>query len=99
MGAPLEALGKVQLAPADDPSRPPMDVNMFIVLSWHLKLEEDIVARKALFKNLAPGKYEVRAGGQIRMVEVIAGKTVELDFDKKLPEPKKEPEPKKQPKK
>jgi hypothetical protein len=54
-----------------------------------LKLEQDIVARKALFRNLGPGRYEVRdkASGQVRVVEIVAGKTVELDFDAK-PVPK-----------
>jgi hypothetical protein len=55
-----------------------------------LKLEKEIVARKALFKNLGPGLYEVRdkASGQVRRVEIVAGKTLELDFDAK-PLPKK----------
>jgi hypothetical protein len=88
--APLGALDKVQLAPADDPDRPPLDESLFIGLAWQLGLEKPIVARKALFKGLGPGRYEVRAAKQIRVVEIVAGKTVELDFDKKPePEPKK----------
>ena len=35
------------------------------------------------FTNLAPGRYEVRAAKQTRTVEIVAGKTVELDFEKK----------------
>ncbi len=96
--APLEALGKVQLAPADDPGQPPISSSLFVGISLLLRLEQDIAARKALFKNLAPGRYEVRAGGQLRTVEIVAGKVAELDFDKKAPEPKKPteaaPEPK-----
>ena len=65
-----------------------------------LKLEQDIVARKALFKNLGPGRYEVRdkASGQVRVVEIVAGKTIELDFDAKpvpsIPVPAPGPKPK-----
>lgn len=87
---PLEALDKVQLAPADEPGRPPLDESLFIGIAWQFGLEKPVVDRKALFKNLGPGRYEVRAAKQIRVVEVVAGKTVELDFDKKPePEPKK----------
>jgi len=95
VNVPLGALGKVQLAPADDPHRPPMDANMFIGVVWQLNLEQDIVLRKALFKNLGPGRYEVRAGKEIRVVEIVAGKTMELDFDAKpLPgKPDPAPEP------
>src|SRR5262249_21390115 len=92
VGAPLEALGKVHLVPVNDqPGAIPPEPNVAFAIALHLRLEQDIVARKALFKNLAPGKYEVRAGGQVRTVEVVAGKTVELDFDRKPPEPKKRP--------
>jgi hypothetical protein len=84
IGTPLEALGKVHLVPVNEqPGAGMLDPNISYAVALHLRLEQDIVARKALFKNLAPGKYEVRAGGQIRYVEVVAGKTVELDFDKK----------------
>lgn len=88
--APLGSLSKVQMAPADDPARPPLDTTLFELIAMQLKLEQDIVARKALFKNLGPGRYEVRdkASGQVRVVEIVAGKTVELDFDAN-PVPKK----------
>ena len=33
------------------------------------------------------GKYEVRVGNDSRTVEVIAGKTVELNFDTPIPPP------------
>lgn len=96
VGTPLEALGKVHLVPVNEqPGQAPLDANVGFAIGLHLRLEQDIVARKALFKNLTPGKYEVRAGGQIRIVEIVPGKTVELDFDKKPLEPKKEAEPKK----
>lgn len=88
VSAPLEALGKVQLAPLPEPAIIKLDSTMFYAVALHLRLEEDIVARKALFRNLAPGKYEVRAGGQIRVVEIVAGKVMELDFDRKPSEPK-----------
>jgi hypothetical protein len=81
--APLGSLQKIQLAPADDPGRPALDQTAFELIALQLKLEQDVVARKALFKNLGPGRYEVRdkASGQVRVAEVVAGKTVELDFD------------------
>ncbi|MBA4065771.1 MAG: hypothetical protein C0501_19045 [Isosphaera sp.] len=80
---PLEALGKVQLVPADDPGRPPLGDVPFEAAALQLGLEADIVARKAVFKALAPGRYEVRAAKQSRVVEVAAGKVAELDFGKK----------------
>ncbi len=99
IGVPLEAVGKVQLAPADEPGRPATDPNLFIAICWQLGLEQPIVARKALYKNLTPGRYEVRTAGRSAVVEVVAGKTVEFDFDKKPPPPKPEvaPEPKPRP--
>ena len=93
--APLGSLSKMQMAPADEPHRPPLDATLFELIALQLKLERDIVARKALFKNLAPGRYEVRdkASGQIRVVEIVAGKTVELDFDAKPLPTKPDPAP------
>jgi hypothetical protein len=83
--APIGSLSKIQLAPADDPRRHPIDGTLLELIAMQLKLEQDIVARKALFKNLGPGRYEVRdkASGQVRVVEIVAGKTIELDFDAK----------------
>jgi hypothetical protein len=80
---PLEALGKVQISPTDDVGQPPTTDGAFQGRALQLGLEVEIVNRKALFKNLAPGRYEVRAAKQSRTVEVVAGKTVELDFEKK----------------
>jgi hypothetical protein len=80
---PLEALGKVQLAPADEANQPPPSDALLQGIALQMGLEADIVARKAKFTNLAPGRYIVRAAGQSRTVEIAAGKTVELDFDKK----------------
>ncbi len=98
VNAPLEALDKVQLTPADDLLRPPLTEAMFAGLAFQLQLEQPIIARKALFKNLGPGRYEVRVNKQIRIVEIVAGKTMELDFDKKplpqVPDPAPEPKPK-----
>jgi hypothetical protein len=97
--APLGSLSKVQLAPADEPARPQLDPILFELIAMQMKLEQDIVQRKALFKDLAPGRYEVRdkASGQVRVVEIAAGKTAELDFDAKPAPPKKSdpaPDPK-----
>lgn len=80
--APVGVLGKVQLAPAD-PQRPHMDEPLLLGLALQLGLEQDLVLRKALFKNLGPGTYVVRVGGEIRLVEVTAGKTVEVDFERR----------------
>jgi hypothetical protein len=96
VNAPLEALDKVQLAPADEPLRPALSEYLFGALAMQMQLEQPIIARKALFKGLSPGRYEVRVNKQLRVVEVVAGKTMELDFDKKLPPslPTPAPEPK-----
>jgi hypothetical protein len=97
--APLGSLQKIQMAPADDPKRPALDSTLFELVAMQMKLEQDIAQRKALFKNLAPGRYEVRdkASGQVRVVEIVAGKTGELDFDAKPPPPK-NPDPAPDPK-
>jgi hypothetical protein len=89
--APLGSLSKIQMAPADDAKRPPLDATLFELVAMQMKLEQDIVQRKALFNNLAPGRYEVRdkASGLVRVVEIAAGKTSELDFDAKPTPPKK----------
>ena len=60
-----------------------------MVIALNMQLERNIIVRKALFKNLAPGRYEVRAGNDSRFVEIVAGKTLELDFDKPQSPPKK----------
>jgi hypothetical protein len=78
---PLGVLGKVQLAPAEEPGQPAMSPESFLTISLQMNLEADLVANKALFKNLAPGRYDVRAGGRSRLVEIVAGKTAELDLD------------------
>jgi len=80
---PLEALGKIQLAPAEEAGQPVPNESLFMGRALQLGLEADIVNRKAKFTKLAPGRYEVRANKQSRTVEIVAGKTVELDFDKK----------------
>jgi hypothetical protein len=95
--APLGAL-KVQLAPAEEPGHPLRSDSMFISVVWQLGLERDVVSRKVLYRNLAPGKYEVRSGGEVRIVEITAGKTIELDYDKPPPDPKIIPEPAPDPK-
>jgi len=97
--APLGSLSKIQMAPTDDAKRPPLDATLFELVAMQMKLEQDIVQRKALFKNLGPGRYEVRdkASGLVRVVEIAAGKTSELDFDAKSDPPKK-PDPAPDPK-
>ncbi len=80
--APVGALGKAHLAPAD-PLRPMLDPTLALGLALQLGWEQDIVQRKALFKNLAPGTYEVWIGGEVRRVDVVAGKTAEVDFEKR----------------
>jgi hypothetical protein len=93
--APAEASHGVQLVPQDEESKSGMDAKLSASIPLQLGLEQKIVARKAVFKNLAPGKYEVRAGGQSRVVEVAVGKTAELDFDRfKGPAVPPKPEPK-----
>ena len=84
---PLGTFGKVLMTPAEDAGQPEISPEFFMGIALNMPLERDIVVRKALFKNLAPGRYEVRAGNDSRSVEIVAGKTVELDFDK--PRPKK----------
>ena len=81
--APVEAVTNAQLAPADETGMPALDRTLFITCALQLRLEKPIMARKILYKNLTPGKYEVCAGGQSRIVEIVAGKTIELEFDKK----------------
>jgi hypothetical protein len=78
---PLGVLGKVQMAPAEERGQPAMSAESFLTISLQMNLEADVAANKALFKNLAPGRYDVRAGGRSRVVEIVAGKTVELDLD------------------
>jgi hypothetical protein len=86
---PLGTFGKVQMVPAENAGQPVIDPVFFMANAMNMQLECDIIVRKALFKNLAPGRYEVRAGNDSRFVEIVAGKTVELDFDKPVPPPKK----------
>jgi hypothetical protein len=97
--APPEAVKTVEMAPADKPGFHAMDRGMFTACVFQFGLSQAIISRKAVFKNLAPGRYEVRAAGQTRTVEIVAGKTIELDFNKTekiptIPEPAPEPRPK-----
>ncbi len=89
---------KVQVAPADEPRYPACSSNLFTGITWQLGLERDAIGRKALYKNLAPGRYEVRSAGEVRFVQVVAEKVAELDFDRPQPEPTKPPEPAPEPK-
>jgi hypothetical protein len=78
---PPDAKGKVFLAPADAPEKPALDADLFHAIAFQVvRQDADIVAGKATMKNLAPGKYEVRAGDLRGFVDVIAGKTAELNL-------------------
>ena len=79
--APADAKGMVMLAPADDPKRPPLLGELFKGFSvLTVRANTEIVAGKALVKNLGPGRYEVRLGDARREVEVTAGKTAEVNL-------------------
>jgi hypothetical protein len=86
---PSEVLGgsKVHLVPAEEPGQPAPGPQLFMAIALHMRLEREVKARKVLYTNLAPGRYEIRAGGQSRFVDIIAGKTLELDFEKGPPLP------------
>jgi hypothetical protein len=76
---PAGVTGKVYLAPADDPARPALELELFVAVAFQVvRQDTDLVGGKALVKNLAPGRYEVRAGELRGLVEVSAGKTAEL---------------------
>jgi hypothetical protein len=76
---PADAKGKVFFAPADAPDKPALNADVFHALAFQVvRQDADIVAGKATLKNLAPGKYEVRAGDLRGFVDVVAGKTAEL---------------------
>ncbi|MBN9122442.1 MAG: hypothetical protein J0I06_25415 [Planctomycetes bacterium] len=76
---PPDANGKVFLAPADAPDKPALDVGAFHEIAFRVvRRDADIVVGKAALKDLAPGKYEVRAGDLRGFVDVVAGKTAEL---------------------
>ena len=76
---PPDAKGKVFVAPADAPEKPELGGELFHALAFQVvRQDADIVAGKATLKNLAPGKYEVRAGDLRGFVDVVADKTAEL---------------------
>jgi hypothetical protein len=79
--APLDAKGAILIAPADEPGRPLMEETVFKGFSLLVvRNSPELVAGKALVKNLGVGKYEVRLGEERRMVEIVAGKTAEVNF-------------------
>lgn len=76
---PANITGKLLLAPAADAQKDPLDEHQLLGIMMHLyKTQPEIVGGKALVKNLAPGKYEVRVGELRGVVEVSAGKTAEV---------------------
>jgi hypothetical protein len=80
VNAPPGSTGQVQIVPADDPGRPPIDASHFFAIAVQMRLTGAVVGGKATFKDLAPGKYEVRIDGERKTVDIVAGKTAELDF-------------------
>lgn len=75
------ATGKVFLAPADEPSRPPLDTKLFEGVSIQVvRTDIEVVGGKAVVKNLGAGRYEVRLGDERRTVEVLPGKTAEVNL-------------------
>jgi hypothetical protein len=83
---PSGVTGMALVAPADDPKRPPLEGSSFQLLAILVARQgANVTGGKALVKNLAPGKYEVRVGDLRGTVDVVAGKTAEL----KLSPPKK----------
>lgn len=79
VSVPAGATGPAYLAPADDPAKPAIEPAVFRSFAALVTRQgAEIVAGKATLKNLAPGKYEVRAGDLRGFVDVVAGKTAEL---------------------
>lgn len=79
VSVPADTVGTVFAVPSDDPSRPPIDANAFQRLAFQITRQGvDVAAGKAVLKNLAPGKYEVRVGDLRGFVDVTSGKTAEL---------------------
>jgi hypothetical protein len=86
VSVPAGTTGKVYLAPADDPTRSELALDLFVAVAFQaVRQDTDIVSGKALVKNLAPGKYEVRAGELRGTVDIVAGKTAELVLVPKKP--------------
>lgn len=82
VAVPAGVTGTVLVAPADNPNRPALDPSAFQLLAILVSRQgANIVGGKALVKNLAPGKYEVRAGELRGFVDVTAGKTAELTLN------------------
>lgn len=79
VSVPPEMTGKVTFGPADAADKPPLESGLFVGVAFHtVRKDADIVAGKALVENLAPGKYEVRAGELRGFVEIVAGKRVDV---------------------
>ena len=81
VSTPLDMKGKVFAAPADAPDKPELDTGLFHTIAFQVvRQDADIVAGKATLKNLGPGRYEVRTGNLRGFVDVVAGKTAELNL-------------------
>jgi hypothetical protein len=100
---PDDSLTMVRLVPIDKLKMQMIEQPLFIVSAVQMGLQQPIIARKAIFKKLAPGTYDVRTCDEVRTgvhattVEIVAGKIAELNFSKPKEPGKKEvsPEPKK----
>jgi hypothetical protein len=78
---PADVVGKVFIAPADAPDKPALNADQFSAIALQVVRQyPDVVAGKALVKNVAPGRYEVRVGDLRGTIEIVAGKTVELSL-------------------
>jgi hypothetical protein len=79
VSVPANVTGKVFVAPADEPDKPALDAATFHAFALQVMRQDVAIAGgKALVKNLAPGKYEVRVGELKGTVEIVADKTAEL---------------------
>jgi hypothetical protein len=86
---PENSIETVQLVPFDKSNNQPLDPVIFSAYSIQLGLERQVVAHKTIYKKLSPGLYDLRAGIHKCTIEIIAGKTIELNFDKKATVPAK----------
>ncbi len=81
IAAPPGATGKVFIAPVDELTRPALATPLFEGLSIQVvRANTDIVVGKAVVKNLGAGRYEVRLGDERRIVDIVPGKTAEVNM-------------------
>ncbi len=81
IATPPDAKSAVFIAPADELTRPVMDPRHFESVSVQVvRTTVEVIAGKAVVKNLGAGRYEVRLGDERRFVDVAAGKTAEVNM-------------------